>query len=186
MHVNFATDKKFEFNLKGLEALYRDFTLNRFNMLAIASAVLLFMILFGTVQKFRLDSVELDVAKIEKEAMALKKQMKGANVGVHNVSKGEIFFKFDKRPNWAALLKDASKSVPRNVFLQSIKSGKDKNGGLTLEIKGQASDQSGVVDLTTALGNTGSCGNVKVVSSEAAQKTDTSALNFTIMCDVKK
>ncbi len=180
MHVNFATDKKFRFDLKEL----KDFRLNRFNMLIIASVILAVMIVFAITQKFRLDGYQGDVSSMEREIAKLQKQAATGGVTGITASRGAVLNGFEKRVDWGKTFLALTNSFPRSIFVSAIRGITDKDR--LVEINGTTADQSGVVDMTNGLSGCGACASVKLQSSETAKKDDNTFLNFTVVCTLKR
>jgi len=182
MHVNFAKSRRFSFSLKTLRDL-RHFKLTRGNLFLIAIGILAFMILFGVVQKIRLDLLQGQLTKIKSSTMALQGggDLKGEMANLI-VGREVALAKYNNRTLWNGVLKGLSNKISSGVYYESV----ENEGETSVKITGLASDQSAVTELVNLLDEADVFDNVKLISSSIMQKDDVDMVEFQIKCNIVK
>ncbi|MBI2091581.1 MAG: PilN domain-containing protein [Deltaproteobacteria bacterium] len=162
MHINFETKRNvFEMILlKGLEV-------NRLLMVFFVIGVIMLMVLFGLVQKFRLDYLGAKRIKMEHQVIELRKGTPLENLSIaSSAGKDQIFINYEEKIIWSDILKELSVYCPENVQVTQFKS---TSSGRTVNIGGDAPDQASVADFVKALQGSGTFKDVKLLSSTSVQ-----------------
>ncbi len=179
MHINFATKKGFPIDLKG----FKEFQFNRLAMAAIAGGVLLLMLIYGGVQKLRLELLNHEKSRIEQQISSLRKGAPLEDTNLTNIAqKDGIFAGYDKKVMWADILKKLTNSVTSGVWLEGIKSGAEKKG--VVAITGQAVDQSAVAEFVRSLQGVTEFKEVRVESSTMSDKDKKTSVAFVLECQL--
>jgi hypothetical protein len=145
MHINFAPDKKFEFNWKNLKR----FKLTRVNMIIVAAVVLSIMFFFGIVQKARLAFIQSERVRIDElnNRMQQEAQAKGLSVS-QTAGKTPAIRSYDDRIVWSSLLYSVSDAVSSGIWLGNFEgSAADRS----LKLTGEATDHPTVASFVAQL-----------------------------------
>ncbi len=180
MHINFATKKGLPLDLKAL----KEFRLNRLMMVVIAGGMLSLMLIYGSVQKLRLELLNHEKDRIERQIIDLRQ---GAPIERSNMTnfaqKDGVLANYDKRIMWADILRKLTNSVTSGVWLEGIKSAADKKSVVT--ITGQAVDQSAVAEFVRSLQNIPEFKEVRIESSTMAEKDKKTSVAFILECSLE-
>ncbi|MFH1356644.1 MAG: PilN domain-containing protein [bacterium] len=178
MHVNFATKKKLELNINSLKQV----EFNRLTMMAIAAIFLIIMLVFGFVQKQRLDkNIKVKMAlSLEVDKKNQTKPDKKQNKETKIFSKEDVANLYTKRVLWSEALMALTKNIPTGVWLSSLKN----KSSLEIEIHGEATNQLVVASLIQRLQEAAAFKTVRLQTSERSKEKNKSTLRFVALCEL--
>ncbi len=183
MHINFIEKKHFDFSPKSLIAMIKErrFDPTKKDLVIIVAALLGFMLLFGSVQKLRLDLLTSKKNDVERSLRA-QKGGAAAPLQLGNEAQIKAFIAFDARIDWATIIDSVASEIPSEVSLRSIVSDSGKR---MLEIVGSADDHTAVASTLSSLKTVKACREVDLISSTVNAGEDAEAqIIFTVQCRI--
>jgi hypothetical protein len=176
MHINFATKRRINLDPKML----KEIKLTRLVVVSTAGVVIALMLLFGLVQKLRLDHISWKKSRIEAEVNKLRQNEPLQDLNFSNIGdKDKVFAKYDGRVMWSGILKDITNHITPGAWLSSVKSNES---GTMLVISGLAVDQPSVAELVRSLQSIKSFRQVRLSSSKANEAGDKTKVVFNVDC----
>ena len=183
-HINFAPTFKLDLSVKGLQKLFsaenlKKLKFNRFVMTLFAAAILMLMLIFGVIQKFRLDHVLTEKEKVRIETANMKRGLTPTEtIDTGHAEKNNVLEKFEKRIIWSVVLNELSQSVPQRIWLKSIEGGSKADDSVMLS--GEAPDQFAVSTMINSLQKAGYFEDIQLVSSDVVKGSKSSAVLFKV------
>ena len=181
-HINFASKKGFFNSLESMKNLLsvknlKEIQFNKLTMAIIVIALIVFMPIFGIIQKTRLSNYMSEKTSLQVQIKKLKEQAGGESVGSPNV-RNAINVDYGNRILWSDVLNKLSTKFPPRIWLSSFAGG-NKNTK-SIELAGDAPDQSAVAGLIGSLKDLAIFADVKLLSSNTGGKAKGEFIQFKI------